>query len=100
MYHHREVHIVEVTEAQELRLAAEKLKPAGTHLAHSPSDIAILLSRYREQHYAPGQLLHHPGIDQAHGSAQQASDLSVMPARMRRSCRGISFGVAGDYQRV
>jgi hypothetical protein len=89
-----------VAEAKKFRLAAKEFKSAGTHLAHAPSDIAILLSRYREQHHAPGQLFHRLGIDQPHGSAQQASDLSVMPARMRRSGRGISFGVAGDYQRV
>src|SRR3989442_15940924 len=56
--HHRQVHVVEVPEPQQLALAAQELETARADLVESPLEVAALLGRHREEHHAARQGLH------------------------------------------
>src|SRR5205085_2428949 len=92
--HHRQIHVVEVTEAKELGLAAEELELPRARLAHPPLDVAVLLRGHREEHEAAREVLRSLRLDEAHGGTEEARDLRVVAARMRGARRRIGFGMA------
>src|SRR5207247_1433984 len=57
MDHHGHVHVVEVTEPQQLRLASQELELARPRLLDTPRDVAVLLGRDREEDDTPGEML-------------------------------------------
>ena len=98
--HHREIHVVEVTETQQLRLAAEELELARAGLAHAPLDVAVLLGGHREEDESPGEMSGGPCVHQSHGRAQQAGDLGIVATRVGGTRRWISVGMSDDDERV
>ena len=96
----REVDVVEVAEAQQLRLAAEELDAARPRLLHAPLHVAVLLGGHREEDHAAGQVLEGARLEQAHRGAEQPRDLRVVAARVRGARLRIGHRMAGHHQAV
>ncbi len=100
MDHHREIHVIEVTEAQQLLLAAGELEPTRADLLLSPLDVAALLGRYPEEDHATGEVLEGARVHQPHRGAQHARDLRVVAAGVRGAGGRVGLGMPGDAQAV
>jgi hypothetical protein len=100
MDHHGEIDVVEVAEADQLRLAPEQLDPSGSGLGQAPLEIAAFLGRDGEEHHAPGQVIDGLRIHEGHGRSQHRGDLGVVAAGMDGARRCLRLGMPYHDQRV
>ena len=98
--HHREVHVVEVSEPQELGLAAQELQLPCPRLRNAPLDIAVLLGRHGQEGDPSRKMVESLRIQQAHRRSQEARDLSVVATGVRRPGRRVALRMAGHDQRI
>src|SRR4029079_1852646 len=98
--HHREIHVVEVAEADQLLLAARELEAAGADLRLPPLHVAALLGRYPEEDHATREVVERARVDQAHRGPQHARDLRVVTAGVGGAGVRVALGSPGDTQAV
>ena len=98
--HHRQMHVIEFSEPDEFRLAAEEL-----NLAVAPQPVPVLnldvfLGRRCHCYDAPAQMRQHVIPHQGHGCAQHQGNLAVMPAGVGRAGCRVGVGMFVDNQAV
>ena len=98
--HHGQVHVVKVSQPQELGLAFQEFELPQPRLVDPPLDIAVLLGGDGEEDDAPGQGPHRLRLDEPHGRSEQAGDLRVVAAGVGRARCRIGEGMVAHDQPV
>ena len=98
--HHRQVHVVEMAEPNELRLAGEELDLVARLALHALVDVDHLFGRNREEHQRTAELRQHHGGQEPHGGAHHPGHLRVVAAGVGRAGAGIGMGVVRHPERV
>jgi hypothetical protein len=98
--HHGEIHVVEVAEPQQLRLAAEELEPALARLLDAPLHVAVLLSGHGEEDHSPGEVSQGLGIEEAHGGTEQPRHLGIVAAGMSGAALRVRHRMPGHHEPV
>ena len=85
--------IVELAEADELRLTAKELDRALTAQAVAVLDLDVLLGRHRHEHQSPTELIQDASLVQGPRGPQHHADLGMVATGMGRARLRVGVGV-------
>jgi len=98
--HQRHVHVVELSQPYQFRLAAEKLDLALAGEVKAILYLHVLLRRHGEEKDAAGEVRQHARAYKAHPGAYHRGELQVVAAGVGGASHRVGKWVLGDENRV